>query len=130
MGNLVSQKHEDKFDIEVAISDDRNIVITNKNTKEKVEIEVEQLIDFIVLETDDYYVVAYEDYQGKNNPFLYYNYVKKSDLSNEEGYLKSLKDAGIKTIVDFRGEATKDFANRCKDLNIKYVIKAGEVVYG
>ena len=34
--------------------------------------------------------------------------------------LKSLKDAGIKTIVDFRGEATKDFANRCKDLNIKY----------
>ena len=102
MGNLVSQKHQDKFEIEVSINDDKNIILTNKNTKDKVEIEVDDLIDFIVLEADDYYVIAYEDYQGKNNSFLYYIYVNKSDLSNEEGYLKSLKDGFKKYLLPER----------------------------
>lgn len=34
--------------------------------------------------------------------------------------LKSLKEAGFKTVVDFRGEATNDFADRCKQQGLNY----------
>lgn len=34
--------------------------------------------------------------------------------------LKTLKDAGIKTIIDFRGEATSDFAKRCQESGFDY----------
>ena len=34
--------------------------------------------------------------------------------------LNKIKDAGIKTIIDFRSEASKDFALECKNAGIEY----------
>ncbi len=71
--------------------EDSKIVILNEITKDKVEIECEQLVDFKVLEEKDYFVLAYEDYQGKSNSLLYYVYINKNDLSNDKGYLDTVK---------------------------------------
>lgn len=80
-------------------SNKNNVIIENIDTKEKIEIECEYLVDFIVIEEDNYFLLAYEDYQGNSNPFLYYTYINKEDLSNEKGYLEKVKNSFKKFLL-------------------------------
>ena len=92
LGNVVTTTKTEEFKFKYTY-DDNNIIIRNENTKEEVKIECEQLIDFIVIEDHEKFILAYEDYQGNNNPFLYYIYINKEQLSNEKGYLEKVKKA-------------------------------------
>ena len=99
-------------------SKNSKIVLENKNTKEIVEIDCEKIIDFNVLETDKYFILAYEDYQGKSNSFLYYVYINKEQLSNEKGYLEKVKKEFKKFLLPERLELLiiSDYDNNKKYL--------------
>jgi hypothetical protein len=84
--------HAEKVLIEVSKNNENNIVLTNVNTKYSIEFECEKLIDYRVMEQDDYYVFAYIDYRDSMNPFLKYVYINKYELSNNNEFLNKLKD--------------------------------------
>lgn len=90
LGNEITTTKTEEFKFKYTYEDNK-IVIINENTKDKIEINCEQLIDFIVVEDEEKFVLAYEDYQGNNNPFLYYVYINKNELSNDKEYLEGLK---------------------------------------
>lgn len=103
LGNVVTTTKTEEFKFKYTYEDDK-IVIINENTKDKVEIKCEQLIDFIVMEDEEKFVLAYEDYQGNNNSFLYYIYINKDQLSNEKGYLEKVKKEFKKFLLPERLE--------------------------
>ena len=81
-----------------------NIVLSNEITDSQIELECEDLIDFIVLEEDEYFIVAYEDYRDKANTYLNYVYLYKKELSNDKDYLRKLKDNFKKYLLPDRLE--------------------------
>lgn len=91
LGNVTPIVNKEEFSFKLTYNDNRNIVLSNEITDSQIELECEDLIDFIVLEDDDYFIVAYEDYRDKSNTYLYYAYLYKDELSNNKDYLKTLK---------------------------------------
>ena len=103
LGNVITNTKTEEFKFKYTYEDNKTVIV-NDNTKDKIEIECEQLIDFIVLEDTEYFVLAYEDYQGNNNSFLYYSYIKKEELSNDKEYLESIKKGFKKFLLPERLE--------------------------
>lgn len=81
----------EKYLIKLSKNDKDNLVLTNLNTNYSVEIECDNLYDYIIMEEQDYYVLAYVDYQG-NNPYFKYVYINKSELSNDNSLLDKIKN--------------------------------------
>ncbi len=62
------------------------------NTNYAVEIECEKLFDYLIMEKEDYYLLAYVDYTQNANAYLNYVYLNKEELSNDDGYLYNMKN--------------------------------------
>lgn len=90
-GETVEKIVEEKYNFELSYNKDGNVILTNMNTKNNVEIECEDLVDLIVLEEDEYFILAYEDYVDMSNTYLYYVYLNKNELSNSDEYLNEVK---------------------------------------
>lgn len=91
LGNTTPVVNKEEFSFKLTYNDQENILLSNEITDSQIELECEELVDFIVLEDDEYFIVAYEDYRDKSNTYLYYAYLYKDDLSNSKDYLKNLK---------------------------------------
>lgn len=103
LGNITSVIRYEDINLKYSY-EGNNIILENENNGEKITIECEQLLDFKILEDNDYIVLAYEDYQGKTNSFLYYVYINKNELSNEKGYLNKIKNSFKKFLLPERLE--------------------------
>ena len=71
-GEAIKSIVEDKYNFKLSSDKDGNVVISNLNTEKNVKIECEDLVDLIVLEEDEYFILAYEDYVDMSNTYLYY----------------------------------------------------------
>jgi len=76
---------------ELSTNDKDNLILKNKNTNDFVEFECESLIDYIIMEENDHYILAYIDYTDSSNAFLNYTYINKEQLSNDTTYLTTIK---------------------------------------
>ena len=72
--------------------DDNNLVLINQNTNEAITLDSENWQDYIIVENNNYYILAYIDYRDSFNAFLNYIYINKADLSNDTNYLTTIKN--------------------------------------
>ena len=72
--------------------DDNNLVLTNQNTNESITLDTENWMDYIIVNNNNYYILAYIDYRDSFNAFLNYIYINKADLSNDSNYLTTIKN--------------------------------------
>ena len=88
-------------DIELIVSSNEvnKLNITNAYTNYSVSIDCNNLYDYIVLEEEDYYVIAYEDYIDSTNVFLHYVYIDKLSLSDDELFLENIKSSFQKYLI-------------------------------
>lgn len=95
-----------------------NLVLTNNNTEYAIEIECEDLRDYLIIEQKDYFILSYIDYTDSRNYFLKYIYLPKKELSNEDSYLNNIKNNLKKYLIPTSGEllVLSDYDN-----NISYV---------
>lgn len=105
--------NEDDYLFKLSTNDKNNLILTNSNTNYYIEIECESLYDYIVLEDNDYYILAYIDYTDSANAFLNYIYIQKSELSNDNQYLDTIKNNIRKYLLPTRGEllVVRDYNN-------------------
>ncbi len=94
----------DNYSFKISKTNKNNLLITNLNTESSVEIECEQLIDYLILEQDKYYILSYLDYTDSQNYFLNYIYLPKEELSNEDEYLDHIKNDMKKYLVNESSE--------------------------
>ena len=76
-----------------------NLIITNQNTGYEVIIKCNRLLDYLVLEQDDYYILGYIDYYDSVNVYLKYYYIYKENITNDNSFLNNIKDNMKKYIV-------------------------------
>ncbi len=67
-----------------------SLILMNMNNNEKVEWVCENLRDFIIIEDNHNYILAYIDYMNHHNYFLKYAKIKKEELSDERSFLESI----------------------------------------
>lgn len=103
-GNVTPVVNKEEYSFKLTYNEDMNIILSNEITDSQIELECEDLIDFIVLEEDEYFIVAYEDYRDKANTYLNYAYLYKKELSNDKDYLRKLKDKFKKYLLPDRLE--------------------------
>ena len=94
----------EKYSIKLESNKENNLVLTNLNSKKKLEIECDNLYDYTIVEYEDYYILAYIDYKDTSNVYLYYNYIDKKDLSNDDSYLGVIKMNMKKYLLPEYGE--------------------------
>lgn len=82
----------EKYSFTLSKNNKNNLLLTNNNTDYIIEIECNTLYDYIIMEENNYYVLAYVDYKNSNNVYLNYMYLPKEELSNEDDYLISIKN--------------------------------------
>ena len=87
------------YSFELSKNSKNNLVLTNKTTNYSIEIECEELFDYIIMEEENYYVLAYLDYTDSANYYLNYIYIQKQNLSNTNEYLDSIKNNIKKYLV-------------------------------
>ena len=75
------------------------LTITNTFTNYSISIDCKNLYDYIILEDNEQYVIAYEDYVDNQNVFLHYTYIDKYSLSNEEQFLENIKNSFKKYLI-------------------------------
>ena len=100
--NYVEYKIDDT--IKLSVNDQKNLVLSNLNTNYSFEIECESLYDYIIADLNDYYVLAYIDYENSSNAFLNYVYISKSENLNNNQYLNTLKNNIKKYLLPTRAE--------------------------
>lgn len=107
-------------------SDNGNLLLTNLNTNDYVEIECESLYDYIIFDNKDNYILAYVDYTDSANSFLNYVYIRKTELSNDSQYLNTIKNNIKKYLLPERLEllVVNDYDNN------KSYLGAYDVDYG
>ena len=100
--NYVSETNElsekdvvNNYSFKLSTNNFDNLLLTNTQTNDYIEIECQNLADYIILEEENQYILAYVDYTNSSNTFLNYVYIDKDDLSNDKEYLTKVKN-GIK----------------------------------
>ena len=71
--------------------DDDVLTFVNETTNYSIDLQAESLEDYIIVKTEDGYVIGYEDFIDKANHYLYYKFVSNSDLSNEDDFLNQME---------------------------------------
>lgn len=71
-----------------------NSLLTLKNniTGKDISFEYDYLYDYGLYEFGEYYIIAYINLDNDGNNQLYYNYILKSELSNEDDFLEVIKN--------------------------------------
>lgn len=103
-GELIENVSSEDYLFELKENDNNNLVLTNLNSNDYVEIECESLYDYIIFEDDNNYVLAYVDYSDNSNAFLNYIFIAKDELSNDSQYLTNLKNNIKKYLLPMQGE--------------------------
>lgn len=85
-------------------SNDNELVFTNMNTKYSIKIRCNGLIDYIIVEEDSYYIIAYVDFIDDKNIFLKYIYVMKDNITNDNLFMDSIKNDFKKYMLSDRSE--------------------------
>lgn len=81
-----------EYSFSLKANEENNLVLTNLNINQSVEIECEYLYDYMIFDNKDYYILAYIDYPDSMNTFIKYIYINKNDLSNDYEYLNTIKN--------------------------------------
>ena len=69
-----------------------NLIFKNEFTNYSISIDVENLIDYSIIETDDSYIIAYLDLDNHYDLYLYYNEVLKDSFSNDKSFIHDIKN--------------------------------------
>ena len=83
---------------------DKNLVLTNLNTNESVTIKCDSLYDYIIMEKNEYYIIGYVDYTNSANPFLYYTFLNRNELSNDKTFLDTFSERFSKYLLSDKSE--------------------------
>ncbi len=70
--------------------DENNLILTNKNTNYEKVIEGNSIHDYIISEFNDYYILAYIDGADLYNTYLYYIYLDKNAINNDNSYIDNI----------------------------------------
>ena len=84
--------------------EENKLVFENEITGKSVEFDCQALEDFIVVEQKDNFILAYVDYEDSTNAFLHYSYIDKTDINDDESFLKSVKEGEQKFMLSDRSE--------------------------
>jgi len=103
-GKVLENNIDNNYLFKLSVNDKNNLLLTNINTNDFVEIECESLYDYIIFEDKDNYILAYIDYTDSANAFFYYIYINKAGLSNDSQYLNTIKDNIKKYLLPTRAE--------------------------
>ena len=85
-------------------NNDNELVFTNMNTKYTIKINCKSLVDYIIMEKEDYYIIAYIDFIDTQNTFLNYIYVMKDMISNDNAFMDRIKTGFKKYMLSDRSE--------------------------
>ncbi len=112
-GTIIENVVNNNYLFKLSKNDRNNLLLTNLNTNDYIEIECESLYDYIIFEENDNYVLAYIDYTNSSNAFLNYIYIKKTELSNDNQYLSTLKNNIKKYLLPTRAQllVINDYGN-------------------
>ena len=107
-------------------NDKSNLILTNVNTQASVTIECDKLYDYIIMEQDENYILAYIDYTDDDNVYLNYIYISKQALSDETSFLNMIQNNIKKYLIKERAElvVVSDYENN------KSYLSAYNVDYG
>lgn len=95
-----------------------NLVFRNINTGYSVNLDFEELYDYIIVENEDYYVLAYVDYTDSSNAYLKYIYIYKKDLSDDKPFMDNVKNSISKHLISERSIIREIYD---RDRDTKYV---------
>ena len=84
--------------------EENKLVFENEITGKSVEFDCQALEDFIIVEQKDNFILAYVDYEDSTNAFLHYSYIDKTDINDDESFLKSVKEGEQKFMLSDRSE--------------------------
>ena len=84
--------------------EENKLVFENEITGKSVEFDCQALEDFIIVEQKDNFILAYVDYEDSTNAFLHYSYIDKTDINDDEDFLKSVKEGEQKFMLSDRSE--------------------------
>jgi len=126
MINYTAKGTNKNYLFKLSTNDKNNLLLTNVNASTYIEIECDDLVDYIIHEDNEKYTLAYIDYENRANAFLKYVYIKKSELSNDSQYLNNIKNNMKKYLLPSVSELTviSDYTNN------KSYISAYHVDYG
>lgn len=69
------------------------ILVTNKNTKDSIKLEFNNLSGFFILKNvNKYTIIAYTN-DGYNSEIYYSSFITENNMSNDRGYLNEIKDS-------------------------------------
>ncbi len=83
---------------------DDKLVLLNETTKYEVELDCKNLIDYIIMEDGNYYILGYIDYVDSVNVFLKYVYINKDNINDSNKFMDSVKDNMHKYLLSGRAE--------------------------
>ena len=83
---------ENKMVFKLGVEDGK-LLFTNENTKYNIELKATELCDYIIVENNDQYIIAYVDFLDTSNTYLRYAIVPKDYLSDADTYLDSLSNS-------------------------------------
>ncbi|MBR6134154.1 CPBP family intramembrane metalloprotease [Candidatus Saccharibacteria bacterium] len=84
--------------------EENKLAFVNEKTNKSVEFDCQALEDYIILEQEDNFILAYIDYEDSANAFLYYSYIKKDDINNDDSFIESVKKNTQKFMLSERSE--------------------------
>lgn len=91
IGGQVDAIAIDDYSFKVETKDEK-LVLTNLITGSFVKFKTDALYDYIVIEEEDKFLLAYVDCDTDKNVFLNYIYLPKIELSNSDEYLDTIKN--------------------------------------
>lgn len=90
-GELSTNVVKNDYKFELKENEDK-LTLKNITTNYEIVFETEYLYDYIITEYNDYFIIAYVDYRDSMNPYLYYSYVYKNTITNENLFLDNIKN--------------------------------------
>ena len=94
----------ESYSFKLSKTNNNNLVLTNTITNHYIEFKCESLVDYTIMEENDYYILAYIDYTDSANPFLNYVYINKSELSNDDKFINNLEGRIKKYLLSEKSE--------------------------
>lgn len=79
------------------------LVLKNEVTGSQVSFDYEEIYDYYIKEYDTYYIIACIGITDIDNNYLFYNYLNKEDMSNDDSYLESVKEGMKKYLLPSYG---------------------------
>lgn len=102
--NMKKEQEAGDYKFKFYEKEENKLVFENEITGKSVEFNCQALEDFIIVEQKDNFILAYVDYEDSTNAFLHYSYIDKSDINDDEDFLKTVKEGEQKFMLSDRSE--------------------------